>query len=71
MRPCAQGKSTGKVKSGKGVKGHGKGVEGFDDLGPVALPRIGKAPKGAQETCRTRLGSTHTPPKWSGVGPRR
>ena len=48
MRPWAQGKSTGKVKSGKGVKGHGKGVEGFDDFGPVALPRIGKAPKGAQ-----------------------
>ena len=48
MMPWAQGKRTGKVKSGKGVKGHGKGVEGFDDFGPVALPRIGKAPKGAQ-----------------------
>ena len=33
---------------GNGVKGHGKGVEGFDDLEPLALPRVGKAQKGAQ-----------------------
>ena len=32
----------------KGVEGHGKGVEGFDDLRPVALPRIGKAQKGVE-----------------------
>ena len=36
------------VFKGKGVKGHGGGVEGFDDLEPLALPRVGKAQKGAQ-----------------------
>ena len=33
------------VSKGKGTAG---GVEGFDDLGPLALPRVGKAQEGAQ-----------------------
>ena len=36
------------VFKGKGVKGHGGGVEGFDELEPLALPRVGKTQKGAQ-----------------------